>query len=173
MEKNKLLFLPFGFWLVVSGTITLFLFYRLVSVFFWKKTEGTVIKSGMERAENNHRYDYFKPAVEYRYTVGGKEYTGRKVFLTELASDRKTVEKVLKQFPEGGKITVYYNPFRPEEAVLKRGYHAGMFIQTLVFFGMLSVFLFTLIFEILYYGADLSGIAQTVKQWLHKIFYGD
>jgi hypothetical protein len=111
--------------------------------------------------------------VEYKYTVKGKEYISNKVFLTEIASDEGTIKRLISQFPEGAKVKVYYNPLNPKEAVLKRSYHAGMFIQTLVFVSMLSVFLFTLVFEILYYGSDISHLAQIVKSWLHKIIYGE
>ncbi|WP_457627915.1 DUF3592 domain-containing protein [Persephonella sp.] len=173
MGENRFLFLPFGFWVSVLGVITLFLFYRLVRVYFWRKTEGTVLKSDIKKDTSTISYDYYYPDIRYEYTVNGKKYISDSIFLTEIASDRKTIEKLVKQFPEGSRITVYYNPLKPSESVLKRNYHAGMFIQTLVFFGMLSVFLFTLIFEIIYYGADLSELAQSVKQWLHKTIYGE
>ncbi|WP_457640029.1 DUF3592 domain-containing protein [Persephonella sp.] len=173
MENGKFLFLPFGFWVSVLGLITLFLFYRLVRVYFWKKSEGVILKSDIKKDSSTVSYDYYYPDVLYRYTVNGKEYTSNRIFLTEIASDRKTIEKLVSQFPEGQKVVVFYNPLKPEDSVLKRGYHAGMFIQTLVFFGMLSVFLFTLFFEIIYYGADLSSLAQWVKKLLHSIVYGE
>ncbi|NPA13406.1 MAG: DUF3592 domain-containing protein [Aquificae bacterium] len=173
MKDGKFLFLPFGFWVSVLGLITLFLFYRLVRVYFWKKTEGVVLKSSLRKDISTISYDYFYPDVEYKYTVKGKEYISNKVFLTEIASDEGTIKRLISQFPEGAKVKVYYNPLNPKEAVLKRSYHAGMFIQTLVFVSMLSVFLFTLVFEILYYGSDISHLAQIVKSWLHKIIYGE
>ncbi|WP_051654209.1 DUF3592 domain-containing protein [Persephonella sp. KM09-Lau-8] len=173
MEDRKFLFLPFGFWVTVLGLITLYLLYRLIRIYLWPKTEGIIIKSEIQKDKRTIAYDYYYPHIEYKYTVNGKEYISNRIFLTEMASDYETIKKLVEKFPEGSKVKVYYNPFNPSDAVLKRNYHTGMFIQTLVFFSMLSVFLYTLIFEIIFYGSDLSDLANIVKSWLHSIIYGE
>ena len=170
MAGSKFLFLPFGFWITVLGLITLFLFYRLIRIYLWKKTEGEIIRSEIKKNEKIVAYDYYYPIIEYKYNVNGKDFISNKIFLTDIASDYKTIKKIVDKYPIGKKVKVFYNPFNPKEAVLKRNFHTGMFIQSLVFFSMLSVFLFTLIFEIIYEGADISKLALLVKEILHSIF---
>ncbi len=173
MAGKKFFFLPFGFWVALIGLITLYLFYRLVRIYFWRSVEGEIIKSELKKDEKQIAYDYYYPEIVYKYKVRGKEYTSDKIFLAKIASDYKTIKKLVEKYPVGTKVKVYYNPLNPKEAILKRNYHTGMFIQTLVFFSMLSVFLFTLIFEIIYEGADISKLANLVKDFLHNLFYGE
>ncbi len=169
MEGRKFLFLPFGFWVSVLGIITLILFYKLIRIYLWRETEGEIIQSEIKKDEKIVSYNYYYPVIKYRYTVNGKEYTSDRIFLTKLASDYNTVKGIVEKYPLNKKVKVYYNPFNPKEAVLKRNFHTGMFIQMLVFFSMLSVFLYTLIFEIIYEGADISKLALTIKEFLHNI----
>ncbi|NPA53767.1 MAG: DUF3592 domain-containing protein [Aquificae bacterium] len=171
--EDRFLFLPFGFWVAVIGLITLYLLYRLVRIFFYKKTTGTIVKSQVKKVENQIAYEAYYPLVEYEYEVNGKKYRSNRIFLTNLESDYNTIKKIVDKFPEGKKIDIYYNPFKPEDSLLKRNYHTGMFIQTLVFFGMLSVFLYTLFIEVINPEVDLTKLAMTVKSWLHKIIYGE
>ncbi len=169
MAGSKFLFLPFGFWVFLLGLITLFLFYRLIRVYLWRKTEGEIIQSEVKKNEKIVAYDYYYPVIKYRYKVKNKEFISDRLFLTDLASDYQTIKKLVNKYPIGKKVKVFYNPFNPKEAVLKRNFHTGMFIQSLVFFSMLSVFLFTLIFEIIYKGADISKLAFIIKEFLHNI----
>ena len=168
MAGSKFLFLPFGFWVSVLGLITLYLFYRLIRIYLWKKTQGEIIQSEIKKNEKIVAYDYYYPLIKYKYVVNGKEFISDRIFLTDIASDYKTIEKIVKNYPVGKKVKVFYNPFNPKEAVLKRNFHTGMFIQALVFFSMLSVFLYTLIFEIIYKGADITDLANLIKEVLHS-----
>lgn len=170
---SKLLFIPFGLWLVFAGSISTYLFYRLVRIFFWKKAEGKIIKSKLKKDSSTISYDTYLPDIEYEYTVKGKKFVGNRIFINDFESDKNTIQRLIDKFPEGSKVKVFYNPFRPSESILLRSYHSGMFIQLLVFFSMLSVFIFTLVFEIIYYGSDISGIAEFVKNLLHRLIYGE
>ncbi len=170
---SKFLFLPFGFWVIILGLITLFLLYKLIKIFFYKKTTGKIIKSQVKKVENQISYEAYYPDIEYEYIVNGKRYKSSKIFLTNIESDYKTIKKLVEKYPEGKEIDIYYNPFKPEESILKRNYHTGMFIQTLVFFGMLSVFLYTLFIEIIGSDVDINDLAQVVKSWLHRVIYGE
>ncbi len=170
---GKFLFLPFGFWVTVIGLITAYLLFRLIRIFFYKKTEGVIVRSEVKKVENQISYDAYYPLVEYEYQVDGKTYRSNKIFLTNLESDYNTIKKIVDKFPVGKKITIYYNPFKPEDSLLKRNYHTGMFIQTLVFFGMLSVFLYTLFIDIMGQGTTIDQLAKIVKGILHRVIYGE
>jgi len=170
---GKFLFLPFGFWVTVIGLITLYLLFKLIKIFFYKKAEGTIVKSEVKKINNQISYDYYYPLIEYEYEVNGKRYRSDRIFLTKLESDYNTIKKIVDKFPVGKKITIYYNPFKPEDSLLKRNYHTGMFIQTLVFFGMLSVFLYTLFIDIFGHGTTVDELAKVVKGILHRVIYGE
>ncbi len=173
MEDHKLFFLPFGFWVFVLGLATAYVFYRIVRIYFWPKTKGKIVKSYLEERLKKLNYNHYIAHIEYTYVVNGKTYISTKIFISDIPTDKGTAEKLIKEFPEGKEVDVYYNPLRPKEAILKRSFTTNMFIQLLVFFGMFSVFLFTLFYEIIYYGEDVAPLAQKVKQFLHKIFYGE
>ncbi|MCI5207547.1 MAG: DUF3592 domain-containing protein, partial [Candidatus Electrothrix sp. ATG2] len=43
-------------------------------------------------------------------------------------------EKIVRQYPKGGEVEIYYNPGDPEESVLQPGYFGG-----LLFFPIMGV----------------------------------
>ncbi|MDQ7055718.1 MAG: DUF3592 domain-containing protein [Persephonella sp.] len=132
-----------------------------------------MLKSQIRKDSSSLSYDRYLPDIRYEYAVRGKRFVGDRIFINDFESDRNTILKLVSRFPEGTRVQVFYNPFNPSESILLRSYHSGMFIQILVFFSMLSVFIFTLIFEIIYYGSDMSSIAESVKNLLHRVIYGE
>src|SRR5262245_43264574 len=64
---------------------------------------------------------YHEPKVEYTYTVGGQTYTGKRIAFGAVAStDRSKAEQALGRYTPSAAIDVYYNPQRPQDAVLER-----------------------------------------------------
>ncbi|WP_420811450.1 DUF3592 domain-containing protein, partial [Microbulbifer mangrovi] len=57
--------------------------------------------------------------VEYEYVVNGYTYTSSKVSYS--ASGSRYSRKVLRKFPEGKKVTVYFDSLNPRYAVLEMG----------------------------------------------------
>lgn len=102
-------------WPTTSGTITV---AKTVT-----KTTGT----GTERRT------YLAPYVEYKYSVGGEEYTGsrisigpeevRSVGIDIKGAEVKVVDsegkKAIKKYSVGKEIPVYYNPDNPKDTVLE------------------------------------------------------
>jgi hypothetical protein len=91
----------------------------------WPETTGTVLSSDVRH--NSHRFqgrsvrDFF-PIVKYAYSVGGLSFTSEQIsgdgrWSVGEASTREFVAK----HPAGSSVTVYYDPDRPERAVLVRG----------------------------------------------------
>jgi hypothetical protein len=91
------------------------------------------------KGERNER---FFASVQYTYTVDGQQYVGKAVrrfwkqrqdeFLTDYDAQR-----VVKRYPAGESVTVYYNPESPEEAMLQRGVWRGTL--ALVLLGIAAV----------------------------------
>ena len=58
------------------------------------------------------------------YHVKGKRFVGERVALNpRLVTLRLPIRQVIKKYPKGALVTVYYNPSRPEESVLEPGFN--------------------------------------------------
>lgn len=55
----------------------------------------------------------------YDYAVAGKPYTGERISHT-LVFGSFYNDALLARYPAGAEVRVYYNPSRPEQAVLER-----------------------------------------------------
>lgn len=102
----------------------------------WPSVAGVVVaaelRSFREWKDNVERTLY-TPGVVYRYTVAGREYTGDRYSLgagTQWGRP-EPVQTMLKRFPPGSAVTVFYNPKAPAEAVLERRVSGGWFIWLL------------------------------------------
>ncbi len=60
--------------------------------------------------------------VQYNYVVDDKTYQGKRYTFhgNPSFSNKSEAKKLLEKFPVGKKITIYYQPENPEEAVIKR-----------------------------------------------------
>jgi hypothetical protein len=88
----------------------------------WPSTEGVVRDTEVVEtfcAQNSNKV--FQPVVKYEYLVNERRHTGKRIKIVDIASGSKYAHRVVASYPVGAKITVYYNPNSPEEAVLRRG----------------------------------------------------
>lgn len=89
----------------------------------WPETTGVVIRSHVEEVVRRRRY---RPDIEVRYEVNGREYTTTEIERVPLRSmhrpeERHEVEAVTARFPYGRTVPVYHDPNDPAKAVLVRG----------------------------------------------------
>lgn len=97
---------------------------------FWQETRGTIVAGHIKEVHNYRSfyswlYDrkYFEVVLDYRYQVDEHTYTGHRIKV--IAPDylrEKDAMAALANYPDGAKITVYYNPQKPQQAVLIRNY---------------------------------------------------
>lgn len=100
----------------------------------WPTAEGTIVTS--EITGSASRYVLH---IVYTYTVDSTEYSSEKIGLTNYAQYKKKVdaESAIDKYPLNSKVTVYYNPTKVDEAILKpgiKGEHIFMFGLGLVIF---------------------------------------
>ncbi|MDM7948111.1 DUF3592 domain-containing protein [Hydrogenophaga sp.] len=82
----------------------------------WPTTIGEILESNIEEDS-----DGWAPHVRYAYAVERKHYTNdRLYFHLSNGSTERDARKHLSPYPVGKRVTVYYNPRKPEEAVLDR-----------------------------------------------------
>jgi len=60
------------------------------------------------------------PDIEYVFSVEGVEHRGKRIGIGEIAPDSPEVQAALERYQVGRTGPVYYNPDKPEEAVLER-----------------------------------------------------
>jgi hypothetical protein len=80
-----------------------------------EKTEGTVVSTTLEPAEN----DGFYPRVTYRYQVGGENYTNDRVFPGDRrGSSESDAREVINRYRSGDTVEVYYRE-SPADSTLR------------------------------------------------------
>jgi hypothetical protein len=113
-------------------TLALLLVYRrlrikaLVSA-NWPTASGTVTGSGLDKQTDSEGGPTYAAVVRYTYAVGGKEYRGDR--LGWGGRNYTTHEKataVAARYPVGQAVQVYYDPQRPETALLEPAFKGGM-----------------------------------------------
>jgi hypothetical protein len=92
----------------------------------WPATAGRIVASAVEPVAPppaSRQPPSFVVAVRYEYTVGGRRYeAGRIAFGPPTPyAHGEAAERVRERYPVGGAVTVYYDPQRPDDAVLERG----------------------------------------------------
>ncbi len=99
-----------------------------LSSYRWAETEGTVVDSqdnsftiaGIDRTSTGVvPVEYKETAHAYEYVVGGRTYRGSTYCFGGWA------ERAGAAYLIGTKVSVYYDPDRPERAVLRRGLQFG------------------------------------------------
>ena len=81
----------------------------------WPTLTGKILERGIESLQSNARS--FTPRIRYSYTVGGKDYVGRRVYRTgSVGRMQASAKRLADALPEA--IPVHYNPEDPGDAYL-------------------------------------------------------
>ena len=86
----------------------------------WPVAPGQIVERGVGPSTTSGASRpgrYFEPRVTYRYTVGGKPYSGHRIGLGTAAYDEDQARRVADDLPE--RVDVHYNPADPADAVLQ------------------------------------------------------
>jgi hypothetical protein len=99
-----------------SGAYLLWTLIRQHASKRWLTTTGEILESNLEQDS-----DGWCPNVRYVYAVDRKHYAnGRLYFFLSNGSTQRDAKKHLLPYPVGKTVSVYYNPRKPEDAVLDR-----------------------------------------------------
>lgn len=98
----------------------------------WPATQGVVVSSGYSTRENSDASRQWEVSVLYCYQVAGRSFVGSTVRIgggPSYPTSGTATCRAASQWPEGKRVTVFYNPTSPGEAVLCRGPHPiGTFV---------------------------------------------
>ena len=104
----------------------------------WPTTVGTIIVSEIKTSTNDDGTTY-RPLVKFSYQVNGEKWTGDEVFFGGgkiSSSNYKYASKVVNKYPVKSRVTVFYNPSKPNIAVIE----AGVTKKTFILFTFGSLF---------------------------------
>lgn len=98
----------------------------------WLRTPGRVVDSrlGQSWGSGSDHARYYEAQVRYTYAVLGREYVGDRVTLYEIKTSWAGPQrKLLRQYPAGHPVTVWYDPHHPDRCALelRQGSGAGCF----------------------------------------------
>ena len=95
--------------------------------------------------------------LEYEYSVADRRYIGRKIGMANIMYDSKeNAMEILKQYPVGKEIQIYFDPEEPELAVITRE-EPGNGLMTITLAGLLLVILWPVAFIVLRYARKRSS----------------
>lgn len=91
----------------------------------WPTTEAVVSSSNVRRdwdKNNGAPKTTYWFEISYNYEIEGKTYLGKRYTFQGGPSfnTKSLADALLAEFPIGKKITIYYQPDNPQEAVIKR-----------------------------------------------------
>ncbi len=89
----------------------------------WPTTAGLVTTSEVRSTTNSSGrlgvdVVYF-PHVNYNYTIGGQNYVGAHVYHGKGPDSQQAAQTVVDRYRVGSRVSVYYNPQKPDIAVLE------------------------------------------------------
>src|SRR5262245_6576768 len=87
----------------------------------WPTVEGTVLRCGAKAAGEGR----FIPCVRFAYRVAGKSYVGQRIRTGLPLTSRDQAAASAARYQIGARVTVYYCPQHPAEAVLEPGGFSG------------------------------------------------
>jgi hypothetical protein len=87
----------------------------------WQTVTGTITRAEVveNKASDSREYNL---AVSYAYAVNGSHYVGSRIEFGQRRAylRKKTAEAQAARYPVNSSVMVYFNPEKPEDAVLNR-----------------------------------------------------
>ena len=125
------------------GGLTFYFFYKNFQNWqaarqsqFWPTVPGTIEKA--EIIWVGVRSKSPKPVITYTYHVNGVSYTGSRIaFEFAHVYTREETDALLRRYPAGAEIPIYYDPARPAESTLEtqsRGLGTGLLVTLVLLF---------------------------------------
>ena len=108
--------------LIIAGAVLACWSYHqgmlLLRTSSWETAEGVILESRVESRTN--RGTIYHPIIRYRYQAEGRAFEGNRIGFYDPSNGKVLkVAPIVKRYPRGSKIPVFYDPEEPEEATLE------------------------------------------------------
>lgn len=134
----RLLTIPFFLFLMLFSAVwtalSVFVMVRSRRSKSWPRAIGTVVSAEVKRSvsptmSNDVLVDSvtYEPYIKYAYVVRGRTYEHDKFASAVQSTMREPAdaEAIVRGYPVGHQVAVFYNPSRPDDAVLVPGGSGG------------------------------------------------
>jgi hypothetical protein len=123
------------------------LVYSGFSTHNWLATQATILSSRVVTQTSPSTTTNFHHAeVNYQYSVNGKVFTSNRISFGRPESDNpQSANQVSQRYAPGAVVSAYFDPNRPEEAVLENGISSGAFVPVLL--GLLLILPFAILIK--------------------------
>jgi hypothetical protein len=122
----------------------------------WPCVPGKITESGIEPLGNGQGLiPSFVPRVEYLYQIGSRPFFGSNIRLGGSVGRESWARAVSSHYPVGSSCSVFYQPRKPQQAVLEPGVRADTFRVSLI--GL-----------VLFYSGTMLGL-HACKVWKQEI----
>ncbi|NOR05405.1 MAG: DUF3592 domain-containing protein [Deltaproteobacteria bacterium] len=101
---------------IVIGFYGIYKIYKGYESQNWPTTQGKIIDSRLAGAKRIIGRRVF---IKYEYFVEGNRYVSSQISYTLIIGDYSGAIEILREYPKGKTVTVYYNPDNSMDAVLK------------------------------------------------------
>jgi hypothetical protein len=147
----SLLFRLFGCVMFMAG---LYYYRRARASNHWPFTTGIILSSEVSQEkkalDDYQTVDTYKPEVCYAYQIGGEKYTSKRIrILPSFKTSSALALRLAFKYHKDSQVSVFYNPDKPDHAVLEPGVTADIVILMVI--GGL-IFLFSMV------AADYFGL---------------
>lgn len=107
----------------------------------WPVAAGEITHGFIHTEGNQDGFFRYIPKVDYVYQVGSQVFDGTNLTFGQGARYKTSdsAEEVIKHYPVGSQVNVYYNPKKPEEAVLDPEaveFRSGLINGSIIIFAM-------------------------------------
>lgn len=126
---GKIIFILIGLIFFITGIINII---RGFSSKNWPSVQGKVVSSDIQIQRNTSRGPNYTPAILFEYFINGTRYFSNKISFGGTSSRLISIQKTLIKYPTGSNVLVYYNPQKPQIAVLEPGITFSTIIFLLV-----------------------------------------
>ncbi len=125
------------FGVLLLGTLWVF-WYEVEPLLTFRPVDAVVVGSDVARVKVSGRkrmVDRYDPEIYFRYEVSGTRYLGMRFRRIDLEFSSSRAWQHAQAYVAGSKVRAWYNPLRPDEAVLSRAPNLPMFLfSSLVLF---------------------------------------
>jgi len=101
----------------------------------WPSVKGRVIVSQVKRGissrgagRNRRRSTSHTARIVYDYAVSGRKHIARRVSFGATSAKASAARAMVRRYPKGAEVTVYYDPDDPDRAVLEPGTSSGTYL---------------------------------------------
>src|SRR3989344_4223740 len=126
---GKIPFIIIGLIFFITGIINI---VRGFSSKNWPSVQGKIISSDIQIHRNIRQGSNYSSAILFEYFINGTRYFSNRVSFGGTSSKLISIQRVLVKYPIGTGVLVYYNPQKPQIAVIEPGVTFSTIIFTLV-----------------------------------------